>query len=397
MKFNKMHDLPKSLHKLVEKNVYFRLDKEGDVYVIKPLEDHEAKEAVDSLLQFANELHDQLEIQDLVHTDQKSLDTIINFRDVLREFGLKNQKRQEIAEQLEKLRKVEFAISLGGKIPVEDLKEDQRQFLLANQFHEKVLPMRIPLKYKWDEGIMLPFEIEATLYHHVPWEKLTREKLFDKKQREIGYRFLLKENQLFATHWDYTLTKRYTLLCEGITQYHYRKSNTVYPTFKVNPHKTKQKNELIFEIREKEITVLLKRDDGVQFSLGMEKNRIVSPVKDFYQPPRRSIKVGCRRQDIDKIKKLIEVEKFWVRKDIRHKNLFFILEEVLDIKPIPRKALISSNHFLSYLTLPLALLEYRFAKSNDSLPGIRDFIKAPYGKYCVDYKALKKQLLEEAK
>ena len=95
MDIKKLHGLSKSLLKLLDRKILFEIVKEPYIYTIKMLDDHEFEIGLDSVLNFARTVHEQLEIQDLLHTDQISLDTAINLQIFFHRYVKVYRKKQK--------------------------------------------------------------------------------------------------------------------------------------------------------------------------------------------------------------------------------------------------------------------------------------------------------------
>ena len=140
--------------------------------------------------------------------------------------------------QIELLKTYSVSIKLGGKIPtakVGEIDKNIRKLLKNNNFESVALFLRLQLGYAWDEGLLIPVEIESNLYYNVPAKRMKKIEIRDNRERIIGYRFYYRKHFLFQTDADLVFTSNFTLLADGITRYHPAKAVPILRTLRRVP------------------------------------------------------------------------------------------------------------------------------------------------------------------
>ncbi len=402
MDFHKNTEMPKSFLRMLDLNVYFEIYPISGGYSFHPLGNDEFDKYVRSVLNFSRAFHEQLEIQDLLHASSQELKVVLGFHQFLKKFIQiygKKKNTLEHAEVIERIKKHELAIALGGKIPINEIDEEELRFLLVNDFHKRSLPFRMQLRCSWDEGILIPCEIDPMLYHNIPMKKMEKTEVFAKNNKLIGYKFFFGDYFLFQTDAHLKLIDKFTLLCDGISRYHREKSFVLYRTFKSDPSQYEKKNqvEILFHGKKlKSLSVILKREDGSVYSIGSRKGKIISPSLNFTEPATKVVMIKCTKNQINLIKKKIEDERFFPARKAPQENLFVILADVLQEDFVAKKPIAFSNKWLAYLTLPIGIVYYCVQKKNCKLETLLEFLKKPYGQYCIDEQSIRKQLIERS-
>lgn len=394
MKFENMSDLPRSMQRLLVQQIPFALRKENERFLISRVGEVSFDECGKSIHVFAQELRKELEIIHLPNLEKKHRDFMQEVADFLEVFAPVYRKKGGSAEIGEQLSDLSRAIGWGAKVDPAKLDEESRKFLEVNQFHKKTLPLQLMLKQKWDEGFVVPCEIESGIYHHVPFKKLDKVEIEDKRGKKQGWNFKLGDNTLFQTDFNFKLTERYTILHDGITQHHPIKSFTLHRAYKRDPATNNHKNQIAYLVRGKSVDLELRREDGSVYSIGMDRKYIASPSLYFLDPVDAFFVHVIDKEKFKSVRSSIEKEKFYPGLVEKHKNVFFVVDDLLKLDLAPKKPLVTRNRALAYLTLPYLALRYIYLRRKHQLPPLKDMLKAPHSPVILDEAKLIKQIRE---
>lgn len=286
-----------TMRERVEEKQWFSIDREGEEFSLKQLKFEEFFSCLQSVAQFSEWVLEEIAIQDFHHLRLKEMESIIEIVRFLKFFVQKVQGRvrgKEAEKFIKLIKECTFALSLGGKISLGMLQKIDpvmRTFLEINEFPEKCLFLRLQLQSTWDQGILLPVEVENGLYQSIPIDDIQRAPW--KKNRSKGFQFYYGDLLLFESDNHLRLLSHYTLLSEGITHYHPTKSPILRRTLINPPEDGLRPNRITFQFTgwwQNHLSLLLKCEDGSLYSIGIQGERIASPDEVFFQTLRENPK-----------------------------------------------------------------------------------------------------------
>ena len=407
MKILPLKDLSESLSKILNLGVHFEVAQLNDGYTFHTIPDKDYPKQLESVLAFAKEFHKEVGIKDFLRLPVAEIIAIISVDQFLKLFIDKHEQiysKKDEDKRFDLLKKYSFSISLGGKIPVEkidDLEEEAIFFLKANKFDEQALFLRLQVKHTWEKGLMIPIEIEPLLFHDIPFKSLKKVDIRNNRDKITGFRFYHKKKYLFKTDVKYKLHENYTVISEGVAQYHKVKAHPLYRTLRRMPKGKEKKNFIEVQLiggREKKVTLILKREDGSIFSLGVHRSRIYCPDPLFFKPrdskTTNSVEIPCSKEQFRQVKKEIEDLRFRLRAERSEVDLLSVVEGVLDVHLTPLRPLVTKNFLLSYLTLPIAIKRFYSLRRRTNLPTLRSIVSKPYRKVYLHYPTLKQYFYE---
>ncbi len=271
-----------------------------------------------------------------------------------------------------------FALRLGGKIDFREIPGMDRElynFIKINELDQKLFALGIQL----NKLIALPFEIEANMYEEIEWNKLVRKELSDSIGRVYGYRFFYSDHLVMETNGDLLLTEQFSLLYRGISLYHPIKALHIAAIDKKEPSAWKHKNllEVITLNKRGSLLLMLRKEDGNLFCIGVSKGKLSSPVNGCFVEYKCLYQMAITKEEFALIFKILEDGKFY-KKSFNEKDLLSVVQESLKLSPLPEKMLLSKNMFLAYLLLPYGIVKFFCARKKYPCFGWKDLFKTPY-------------------
>ena len=144
------------------------------------------------------------------------------------------------------------------------------------------------------------------------------------------------------------------------------------------------------------LSVVLKKEDGSLYSIGIEKSRIVSPEKKFLLPRNNEtyaiFDIPCSTEEFKKFKKMIDDARCYQSISRSPVDLCIMLEKSLGKSLTPMKPVVTRHMFLSYLAIPLVITRLIIHKRNSTMSRITEILTQPNKPCLLDYKQLKLKL-----
>jgi hypothetical protein len=335
---------------------------------------------LESIAIFSDYLLYQLSSLDFRSLPEENYYKIRALVDLLDRF-IKTRKRkyQKISKEiLTEFEHKILALRLGAKVDYKEIKNldpDLYRFLINNCLDRKFFALGIQV----NKEFALPFEIEANVYEDVLWKDLKRETLIDKSNRIYGYRFFYKERILMETDTEFQLTEEFTLLYPGITFYHPGKALHIAPVDKRNREEWLGKNviEVVALHKKDSFFLLMRKANGYIYAIGLEDEKISSPVDSYFSSYKCRYELLVSENEFSELFNLFEKKKYYKSK-MTQKMVLEEVKNVLGLKVIPEKKLVSKSAFLSYLFFPYAFLKFICQRKKFHLYGFKDLFKRPH-------------------
>ena len=271
-----------------------------------------------------------------------------------------------------------LALRLGGRIHYKEIRNIDKEmynFIKINGLDRKFFALGIQLH----SILALPFEIEANRYQEILWNELQRLNLTDSSGRLYGYRFFYNEQLLMETNTDFLLTEEFSVLYRGITFYHPRKALHIAPLDKRSSIEWKQKNllEVITLNKRGALFLLLRKEDGNIYCIGVNRGKLSAPVDSYFDTYRCRYKMGITKEEFNSIFDIFEREKYY-KKSLNEKGLLSVIQNTLNLQPLPEKMLVSKYRFLAYFMLPYGIIKFFCRRKKYPCYGWKDVFIRPY-------------------
>ncbi len=401
-----LQDFSSSILKLLELNTYFEITKSEDGYNFRPLSKEEFGRHIDSIHNFAKAFVEDVAIHDITVMSNKEITPLMEISEFFQKFLKKNKKissKDPWKKQMEEISNYALSLALGAKISPTQLQKidpEARKFILNNEYEKKSLIFRQPLRYSWDEGILFSVEVQPKLFHQVPFKRMKREEITSDKGVIIGYRFYLETYFLFQTDKKLKLMENFSLLTDGIAQYHPTKSFTLYRTLKFVPEDVGRLNWIEIQLSERnsQISLVVSREDGSIFSIGICNDQFSCPDPGYFSTAREKksykFKIQCTLEQVQLLKKKIEDARFFHSQKRTSLTLMETVSGIVNKPLAPKKPLISKKRWIAFLLLPVGVFRC-FLNKQCSLPNFRELIRCPHDQYYLDTQVLQEMLKKE--
>ncbi len=270
-----------------------------------------------------------------------------------------------------------LAIKLGGRVDyrlIESMDKEFYHFLIINQLDEKLFALGIQLR----DLFSFPFEIDANEFKVVSWKELKKVPLEDESGRLYGFRFFYEDRLVMETGVNLLLTEDFTLTYKGLMYYHPSKALHIAALDK-REVKRNQKNsiEIISLTKKGKFFLIMKKEDGSLYCIGVKKGKIVAPTDLYFQTYFCKYELHVTKHEFMKIFEYLEKLKYY-KSDVSEFFLLEMIQEKLMLKDLPQKKITTGKKILSYLFMPIGLFKFLTDRQSYALYSLSDVVFRPY-------------------
>lgn len=213
-----------------------------------------------------------------------------NLSDHISKSKIANKEKDHLFSQI-------LSIKVGAKVPLDTFVKDSmlKEFILINALAEIFFTTKLVILFHKRKGYFLPVELEEEKISWKSWMDLTW------KETSKGYEVFSDKELLFKTGKSKRLTREYSTLWYGITQYDRRRASTFRPYKHADPSfhggghllqiiVTWEKGEKFSYLAKTHVSLELKDDKGAVRSVGQDiyDHIKVVPKRGFFRAANRA-------------------------------------------------------------------------------------------------------------